>query len=93
MCGTVIVACRTLQEELSLAMKNTACKHPVEFIESGLHDRPKKLASVVQELLDTISAERVLLCLGQCGNSMVGIQARQFEMILPKVDDCLSLLQ
>ena len=89
---TMIVACRTLQAEIELAKKNTGCTFDVEYIESGLHERPKKLSEIVQELLDTIEADRVLLCLGQCGNSMVGIKACNYEMVLPKVDDCLSLL-
>ena len=89
---TVIVACRTLQAEIELAMEKTGVRHHIEYIESGLHERPAKLARIVQELLNTIEADRVLLCLGQCGNSMVGIKAGSFEMVLPKVDDCLSLL-
>ena len=89
---TVIVACRTLQAEIELAQKNTGTSYSVEYIESGLHERPKKLSAIVQELLDTLDADRVLLCLGQCGNAMISIKAGAFEMILPKVDDCLSLL-
>ncbi|MBQ9890859.1 MAG: DUF1638 domain-containing protein [Firmicutes bacterium] len=89
---TIIVACRTLQAEIELAQKNTGTSYSVEYIESGLHERPKKLSAIVQELLDTLDADRVLLCLGQCGNAMIGIKAGAFEMILPKVDDCLSLL-
>lgn len=89
---TVIVACKTLMDEITLAKKNTGCAFPEEYIESGLHERPKKLAETVQDLLDSIKADRVLLCLGQCGNAMIGIKAGDYEMILPKTDDCLSLL-
>ena len=89
---TVVVACRTLEDEIAFAMERTGYHYPVEFIESGLHERPKKLADTVQKLLNSIEAERVLLCLGQCGNSMVGIRTGSYEMILPKTDDCLSML-
>ncbi|MBQ6671374.1 MAG: DUF1638 domain-containing protein [Firmicutes bacterium] len=89
---TIIVACKTIEDEVSIAKSDLGCSFPVEYIESGLHDRPKKLARTVQELLDDLKADRVLLCLGQCGNSMIGIKAADFELIMPKVDDCLSLL-
>ena len=89
---TIIVACKTLQEEIELANVRTGMNCEVKLIESGLHERPKKLSETVQELLNSLQADRVLLCLGQCGNAIVGIRTSDFEMILPKVDDCLSLL-
>ena len=73
-------------------MKNTGLEYPAEYIESGLHERPKKLAEAVEEKLADASAERILLCIGQCGNSLIGMSSGEHELILPKVDDCLSLL-
>ena len=106
---TVIIACRTLEDEIELAKKNTGCNYPVRYIESGLHERPKKLAEALVEVFSKIDADqkakatkrrktaktaplRVLMALGQCGNSMTGLAAGSFELIMPKVDDCLSLL-
>ena len=90
--NTVIITCKTLEEELTLAMKNTGLEFPVEYIESGLHERPKKLAEAVLERFEAVKADRVLLCIGQCGNSLIGLSAGDFELIMPKVDDCLSML-
>ena len=89
---TVIVACRTLEDEIALAQKNAGTDFPVEYIESGLHERPKKLHEAAQEVLSRIKARRVLFCLGQCGNSLTELDAGSHELIMPKVDDCLSLL-
>lgn len=89
---TVIIACKTLEDEIMLAMKNTGLEFPVEYIESGLHERPKKLAQAVSELFEKVQADRVIMPLGQCGNSLIGIASGNFELIMPKVDDCLSLL-
>ena len=103
---TVIIACRTLEDEIELAKKNTGVDYPVIYIESGLHERPKKLAEAIKDTFEEVDAEqkskaskgkktaplRVLMALGQCGNSMTGIAAGNFELIMPKVDDCLSLL-
>ena len=94
---TKILACRTLQDEIELAQKNAGTDYPVIYIESGLHERPKKLAEAIRDVFAEIEADghpplRVLMALGQCGNSLNGIAAGNFELILPKVDDCLSLL-
>ncbi len=110
--NSIILACRTLEDEIELAKKNTGCEYPVIYIESGLHERPKKLAEAVREVFSDLDKEqaqhpeehaqscdgpsapplRVLMALGQCGNALTGIAAGNFELILPKVDDCLSLL-
>ena len=101
--NSIILACKTLQDEIELAQKNTGTDFPVTYIESGLHEKPKKLAEAIREVFEELNKEtplpdsgipslRVLMALGQCGNSLTGITAGNFELILPKVDDCLSLL-
>jgi len=90
--NTVVVACRTLEDELRFAMKKTGIDYPVEWIESGLHNTPEILAERLQGALDSIVAQRVLAVFGFCGNSMRGIKAGGFELIIPRVDDCISLL-
>lgn len=89
---TVLITCRTLEEEIDLAMKNTGTVYPVEYVDSGLHERPAKLKAAVAQRFESVTAERVLLCIGQCGNSLNGLSAGDFELIMPRVDDCLSLL-
>ena len=89
---TVMITCRTLETEVRRAMNNTGRFLPVTYLESGLHTRPRKLTDALTELFREVKAERVLLCIGQCGNALIGLRAGDFEMISPKVDDCLSLL-
>ena len=89
---TVIVACRTLESELLLAMNKNGIAHPVLWLESGLHNSPKKLNSKLQETLNSVRAQRVLAVLGFCGNAVQNIKAGEYELILPRVDDCISLL-
>ena len=88
---TVILSCRTLEDELRASMEKSGKDYPVVWLESGLHNVPKKLTGRIQEELDKIEADRVLLAMGFCGNAMAGIHGN-FEMILPRVDDCISLL-
>lgn len=90
---TCIIACSMLQDELQRAMKETACTYPVTWLDAGLHNYPGKLCRTLQAALDQVTdCQRVLLCYGFCGNSIAGIHAGDFEIILPKADDCITVL-
>lgn len=93
--GTVIICCRTISEELQKAMDNTGAAYPVLWIESGLHNVPRKLHGVLQETVDAAEkdgARRILLAMGFCGNSLENLYTEQAELILPRADDCITLL-
>lgn len=73
-------------------MRVTGCEYPVVWLESGLHNVPEQLHDVLQHVIDDLDAERALLAMGFCGNSIAGIHAAGKELICPRVDDCISLL-
>ena len=90
---TVILACHTICDELEKAARETNCDHPFIWVESGLHLRTDLLRRRLQEELDRIEGvERVLLGFGFCGNSVLGLTTGAFELIFPKVDDCITWL-
>ncbi len=90
---TVIMACNTIRDELEKAAHETNCKYPFIWIESGLHLNPDSLRRRIQDELNAIEqADRVLLGFGFCGNSLIGLQSRNFHIIFPKVDDCITML-
>jgi hypothetical protein len=90
---TLIVACRTIEDELELARREVGCDLPTRWIESGLHNWPNRLRDRLQQELDAITdTDRVLLAFGYCGNSVVGLTTGEFEMIVPKADDCITLM-
>lgn len=90
---TLIVACRTIEDELELARREVGCDLPIRWIESGLHNWPNRLRDRLQQELDAITdADRVLLAFGYCGNSVVGLTTGDFELIVPKADDCITLM-
>jgi hypothetical protein len=89
---TIILACSTIQGELEMAARHVGCGHEFIWIESGLHLQPDSLRKRIQEELDRIRADRVLLGFGFCGNAVAGLETRNFELIVPKVDDCITLL-
>lgn len=89
---TTIISCKTLEAELCAAMKETGVNYPVLWLESGLHNTPKKLNRRLAEELKQIKTQRVLLAMGFCGNSIEGLETGDYEMIVPRADDCISLL-
>lgn len=91
---TVIICCKTIEHELTLAAARTGASYPVIWIESGLHNVPSKLNARLRQELEQLpkDVERVLLGFGYCGNSLIGLETGAYEMILPRVDDCITLM-
>lgn len=91
--STVIIACKTIEKELLAAMEQAGCDCPVLWLESGLHNWPDRLRSRIQELLDGCEGcDTVLLAMGFCGNSVVGLKTHNFQLVIPRCDDCITLL-
>lgn len=89
----VIIACKTIEQELLASMKETGCKYHVLWLESGLHNWPDKLRNRIQELLDQCQDyDTVLLAMSFCGNSVVGLKNHDFRLVIPRSDDCITLL-
>lgn len=89
---TTIIACKTIEKELLAAVEKTGVMYPVLWLESGLHNSPKKLKARLTELLETVTEGRVLLAMGSCGNSLDGVVSEHTQLIVPRVDDCISIL-
>lgn len=90
---TVVIACKTIEQELLASMKKTGCHFPVLWLESGLHNWPDKLRNRIQGLLDRCQDyDTVLLAMSFCGNSIVGLETHAFRMVIPRSDDCITLL-
>lgn len=89
---TAVIACKTIEDELEAAMSRMGVEYPIYWLESGLHDIPKRLLCSVAEKLKLAPEERILLAMGHCGNSLVGLNTLDHEVILPAADDCITLL-
>ncbi len=90
--NTAIIACKTIEDELRFAMERTGVDYPVVWLEQGLHNVPELLKTALQTALDGVGARRVLLAMGFCGNAIRGVAVPAEELIIPRVDDCISLL-
>lgn len=90
---TLIIACQTLENELNHAMGICNCDYDIKWFETGLHNVPKNLCSALQEYIDAASDyDKILLCMGLCGNAVVGLNSGAHTLVLPRVDDCISLM-
>lgn len=90
---TKILSCRTLEREVRLAMESCGCRWELEVLRDSNHDVPARLRSRIQEKLDAMeNIDRVLLAFTTCGGAMTGLRSGAFELVIPRLDDCLSLL-
>lgn len=84
-----IIACETLRDE----WLSVAPAAEIEFVEGLLHDYPDKLRARLEERIAATEGRRtILLGYGRCSNGTAGLQAGPHRLVLPAVDDCISLL-
>ena len=92
---TVIISCETIRNELLCALQDAHMELTIIWLESGLHNTPKILNKRLGEVLrqaEAEGAERVLIAMGFCGNSFPGLETGKVEVVIPRVDDCITLL-
>jgi len=88
-----IIACRTLEKELLSAMSQTGCTYPIRWLEAGQHNRKDARRAEIQAALDDgTDCDTVLLAMSLCGGCVTGLQSRNFQLVLPRCDDCITLL-
>ena len=84
-----IIACDTLRDDVLPLADGLE----VEFCEGLLHDHPETLRATLNERIAGTPGERtILLMYGRCSNGATGLKAGPHRLVLPAVDDCISLL-
>jgi len=74
------------------------CPHKIDvgFLPKGLHDlETRNMVEQLQAAVDEISAsdkayEAILLGYARCNDGLVGVQARDIPLILPRAHDCIK---
>lgn len=90
---TCIIACRTLEKELLAAMSRTGCTYPIHWLEAGQHNRKEARRAEIQTVLDQCADYgTVLLAATLCGGCAVGLRTHNFRLVIPRCDDCITLL-
>ncbi|MBQ1252029.1 MAG: DUF1638 domain-containing protein, partial [Firmicutes bacterium] len=89
----MMIACRNIEDEIDAAMKEAGTDFPVLYLQSGTHDRPKRMNQVLQGLIDSLTdIDYLLLPMGRCGNSTLGLHSDRVSLVLPKCEDCVNLI-
>lgn len=85
-----VIACATVIEEM-VGWLPADVEH--EILDFGLHLRPEKLREALQAKIDEASAgaEVLLLGYGLCSMAVIGLQARNAHLVIPRVDDCIAI--
>ncbi|HSJ56813.1 MAG TPA: DUF1638 domain-containing protein [Anaerolineae bacterium] len=88
----VVLSCQVLQDLLARLLPDGVTRE-VQFLDYGLHRVPAKMTLTLQEKLDGIEEPSlVVLGYGLCGNGLRGLRAGVHTLLVPRVDDCISLL-
>jgi hypothetical protein len=90
---TTAIACETIKDEILYVSRKVDCHFPFFWLPSALHKFPDKLRYQLQSEIDQlIDEENILLLFGYCGNAVLGLSSERARLIIPKMDDCISLL-
>jgi hypothetical protein len=89
----VVIACRVMEPELARVISGGEEEVEILYLDQSLHRTPTKLLGLLQEKIDQVArtASRIILGYGLCSNGVVGVQARQQGLIIPRCHDCIAL--
>ncbi len=87
---TLVMACATVIEEM-LPMLPPGMQH--QIFDFGLHVNPEKLRRTLQEAIDAVDDryDTIILGYGLCSLAIVGLKAAHARLVVPRVDDCISI--
>ena len=85
-----VIACATVMEEILPFLPEDVSYEVLDF---GLHLRPGKLKNTLQQKIDQASqqADYLLLGYGLCSMAVIGLHASTTTVVIPRVDDCISI--
>jgi hypothetical protein len=89
-----VIACSILKPELDIVLKSVPEVSEVIYLDAALHVTPQKMLDRLVEEITAMAPkiDAVFLGYGYC-QSLRGIEDKfDFPVILPQVDDCISLL-
>lgn len=92
-----LISCNVFMREACWCIASSPHVIDPEFTELGEHSRTQALREIIQARIDAAENcgkqyEAILLLFGLCGNSVVGVQARKTQLIIPRAHDCCTIL-
>lgn len=88
----VFIACEVLRDMLERLLPHHMADR-ISFQDYGLHRVPGQMTVTLQEAIGALEeSSLVVLGYGLCGNGLQGVRARKHVLLVPRVDDCITLL-
>ncbi len=86
----VIIACKVMQ---SLMKPHLDSASDATFMDYGLHRTPALMTPALQAEIDRLDEPcTILVGYGLCGNGLAGLKSGRHTLIIPRADDCITLL-
>ena len=87
----VLLACAVMRDLVRPHLDEAAVD--TIYMDSGLHETPKRMAPALQKELDAIEEPSlVLVGYGLCGTGIVGLEAKRHTLVIPRTHDCIAIL-
>ncbi len=85
-----VIACATVMEELLPLLPQDAAYQVLDF---GLHVNPAALNRALQDAVNESDStfDEIILGYGLCSKAVLGLHARHCTLVVPHVDDCISI--
>lgn len=90
----IAIVCDVMKQDLERIVKNKKIENlDFIFMEQHLHNTPDIMRQKLQEQINNIDKKykKIILGYGLCSNGVVELSSKAHEIIIPKVDDCISL--
>ncbi len=90
------IGCEVLYREACYLAATCKNHVDIEFLKKGLHDvETCDMLAKVQSIIDSVDPEEgyeaILLGYARCNNGVVGLTARDTQLVIPRAHDCISL--
>ncbi|MCL5071848.1 MAG: DUF1638 domain-containing protein [Actinobacteria bacterium] len=92
----IAIVCDVMKSDfLELAKKKNLDDMDFIFMEQQLHNTPDIMREKLQEEIDKIDSKgehgKIILGYGLCSNGVTNLVSKNHEIVISKVDDCISL--
>jgi hypothetical protein len=91
-----LISCRVFERELEVLAPTARTELRIQYLEMGLHERPGEyLRAALQQAVDAVAVaegDAVAIGYGLCNRGLVGLQARDLPVVIPRAHDCLGIL-
>jgi hypothetical protein len=87
---TLVIACATVIEEMLPLLPREVSHHVLDF---GLHTDPARLRWALQQAINEADSavDTIILGYGLCSQGVIGLKAAHSKLVVPRVDDCISI--